>query len=76
VGAFGLTTAANYAQSGLIDWPVAAEFIAGGAVGGLFGIRLAMRLGARQRLLTILFAIVVFLVAIFMGVRTIIQLRG
>jgi hypothetical protein len=26
VGAFGLTTAANYAQSGLIDWPVAAPW--------------------------------------------------
>jgi hypothetical protein len=31
VGAFGLTTAMNYALSGLVDWGIALEFIAGGA---------------------------------------------
>lgn len=36
VGAFGLTTAINYAISGLIDWKVAALFIIGGLVGGIF----------------------------------------
>ena len=30
VGAFGLATAINYAQSGLVDWKIAAEFIVGG----------------------------------------------
>lgn len=30
VGAFGLTTALNYAASGLVDWRVAAEFIGDG----------------------------------------------
>ncbi len=36
VGAFGLATALNYAASGLVDWPVAFEFIAGGILGGIF----------------------------------------
>ena len=35
VTAFGLTTAANYAFSGLVDWPLAALFIGGGVLGGL-----------------------------------------
>ncbi len=34
VGAFAITTALNYAASGLIDWRAAAGFIAGGIVGG------------------------------------------
>jgi uncharacterized membrane protein YfcA len=41
VTAFGFTTAASYAMSGLIDWPVAGLFIGGGALGGLAGTRLA-----------------------------------
>ena len=41
VTALGLTTAASYAWSGLIDWPLAGLFIAGGILGGLIGIRLA-----------------------------------
>jgi uncharacterized membrane protein YfcA len=42
VGAFGLTTAINYAFSGLIDWTIAALFIAGGLAGGIFGMRAAI----------------------------------
>jgi uncharacterized membrane protein YfcA len=76
VGAFGLTTAANYAWSGLIDWRVAAEFILGGALGGLAGIRLAVRLAGRQGVLTRLFAGVIFAVALYMLLRTVVALRG
>jgi len=39
VGAFGLTTAVTYGLSDLIDWPVAAEYLAGGLGGGLVGWR-------------------------------------
>ena len=35
VTAFGLTAALNYALSGLVDWGLAAAFIAGGVIGGL-----------------------------------------
>jgi uncharacterized protein len=70
VGAFGLTTAINYALSGLIDWKIATLFIAGGLVGGIFGTRAAIRLAADRRTLTYTFAAVIFAVAIYMLVRT------
>lgn len=76
VSAFGLTTAANYALSGLVDWPVAVKFVVGGAIGGLLGIRLATRLAARRRLLTSIFAGVVYGVAAYMALRTMIELNG
>ena len=69
VGSFGLTTAANYALSGLIDWPVAAEYIAGGILGGLLGIRLAVRLAPRKAALNQIFAALVFVVAAYMLYR-------
>jgi uncharacterized protein len=71
VAAFGLTTAANYALSGLVDWPVAGQFIVGGALGGLLGIRLAARLAVRRRLLAAIFAGVIFTVAVYMAIRTV-----
>lgn len=65
VGAFGLTTAINYAWSGLIDWTVAAEFICGGFVGGLIGMRLASHLSQFKSVLNIVFASLIFVVAIY-----------
>ncbi len=70
VSAFGLTTAANYALSGLIDWRVGATFVAGGAIGGFVGIRLATRFGAQRRVLSAIFACVIFVVGAYMLVRT------
>src|ERR1700719_3958973 len=35
VGSFALTTAINYAVSGFVAWTIAAEFVAGGALGGV-----------------------------------------
>lgn len=70
VGTFGLTTAVNYALSGFVDWQIAAEFVAGGAIGGVFGMKAAVRLAARKRALNYVFAGVVFSVAVYMLVRT------
>jgi uncharacterized protein len=70
VGSFGLTTAINYALSGLIDWTVALLFIVGGVGGGILGMRSAMRLAADRRMLTYVFAGIVFAVAIYMMART------
>jgi hypothetical protein len=70
VGTFGLTTAVNYALSGLVDWMIAALFIAGGLVGGFFGMRAAVHLAANRRMLTYIFAAVIFAVAIYMLIRT------
>lgn len=71
VGSFGLTTAVNYALSGLIDWPVAAEYIGGGIVGGLIGMRLCERLAPRKAALNTVFAGVVFVVATYMLYRNV-----
>lgn len=69
VGAFGLTTAANYALSGLVDWTVAALFIAGGVVGGFAGMKAAVGLSTRKGALTKVFAGVLFAVAAYMLYR-------
>lgn len=66
VTAFGFATAANYALSGLIDWPLAFVFIGGGIIGGFFGAKLAKRLSATQGKLTTVFASLIFLVAGYM----------
>jgi uncharacterized membrane protein YfcA len=71
VAAFGFTAAANYAWSGLIDWPVALIFSAGGVAGGLLGIRLATRLAARRQVLARVFAAVVLVVAVYTAVRAV-----
>ena len=69
VAAFGLTTAANYARSGWIDWPLAAVFVGGGALGSVAGTQLARRLAAIRGLLSRLYAALVFLVALYMIFR-------
>lgn len=73
VGAFGLTAATNYAVSGLIDWPVAAEFIGGGIVGGWLGALGAKRLAKTRGALNLIFAMAIIAVAIFMLIKS---LRG
>jgi uncharacterized protein len=70
VGAFGLTTAVNYALSGLVDWRIALDLIAGGAAGGWLGMRLAVKMAAGRRTLTYIFAAVIFAVAAYILVRT------
>ncbi|TMM47281.1 sulfite exporter TauE/SafE family protein [Qipengyuania marisflavi] len=65
VTAFGLTTAANYAVSGLVDWVLAGLFIAGGVLGGFGGAALARRLSGTGAL-TRVFAGLIFVVAAYM----------
>jgi uncharacterized protein len=69
VTAFGLTTAASYAWSGLISWGLASLFVAGGIAGGLFGTRLAQHLSARRGALNLVFAAVIIAVALYMLAR-------
>jgi uncharacterized membrane protein YfcA len=66
VTAFGLTTAANYALSGLVDWILAFVFIVGGFAGSVFGTRLAKHLTRSKDRLTIVFAVLIFIVAAYM----------
>jgi len=70
VTAFGLTTAANYALSGFVDWSLAALFISGGVLGGLLGARSASSLAGRKGALNSVFAVFIFAVAIYMLVRS------
>lgn len=65
VFAFGLTTAGNYALSGLIDWTLVAFFIGGGFVGGFAGRMLAERLSGSKTALARIFAIVVAFVGVY-----------
>jgi uncharacterized membrane protein YfcA len=70
VTAFGLTTALSYATSGLIDWPVAATFVGGGAIGSLLGTRMARRLADRKGALNLALACLIVAVALYMLYRT------
>ncbi|MEI7037716.1 sulfite exporter TauE/SafE family protein [Fulvimonas yonginensis] len=70
VGSFALTTAGNYAVSGLVDWRVALEFIGGGVLGGWLGALGAQRLAHTRGALNVLFAGVIVLVALYMLYRS------
>ncbi len=74
ITAFGLTTAASYAFSGLVDWPLAILFVVGGALGGLLGIKLAHRLASHKHALTRIFSGVVIAVGIYVIVRSVTRL--
>lgn len=65
VTAFGLTTAVNYALSGLVDWPLALLFIGGGFLGSFGGTRAARHLSRKGQLTTV-FAGLIFVVAAYM----------
>jgi uncharacterized protein len=69
VAAFGATTAASYAASGLVDWPVATLFVLGGVAGGFLGVRLAGKLALRKRALTLVFSSVVAIVGVYIVAR-------
>lgn len=73
VTAFGLVTALSYATSGLIDWPVAATFIGGGALGSLLGTRMSRRLAERRGVLNIVLACLIVVVALYMLYRVAIE---
>jgi len=66
VTAFSLTTALNYAISGLVEWPLAFAFAGGGVVGSLAGTRIAKRMSSTRGLLTTVFAVLIFAVAAYM----------
>ena len=74
VAIFGVTTAANYALSGLVDWRIAAYFVGGGIFGGLVGSMVGQRLGQRKNILTFLFASFVVVVGIYIAGKGILDL--
>ena len=74
VTAFGTTTAANYALSGFVDWPLVGLFIVGGLVGGLFGGRLAGFLAGKKQLLSQVFAAIVAIVGVYVVYKGLVAL--
>ena len=70
VTAFGLTTAGTYAAAGLVDWPLAVVFVAGGVLGGWGGARAGRALSRRRGALTRVFAGLIFVVAGYMLTRS------
>lgn len=76
VTAFGVTTAANYAISGFIDWPLAAIFILGGLGGSFLGSLAARRLATHRGMLTAVFAVLIFAVAAYMLWRSYTSMLG
>ena len=71
VTAFGAATAANYALSGLVNWPLAGVFILGGLLGGALGARAARALSVKKGALDVAFATIIILVAIYMLARSV-----
>jgi uncharacterized membrane protein YfcA len=69
VTAFGLTTAASYATSGLVDWTLVGLLVAGGIVGSMAAGRLSRLLATRKNLLTRTFAVGVIAVGAIIAAR-------
>lgn len=65
--AFGATTAASYATSGLVDWALALSFILGGAAGSWVGCQAAHHISQHRNLLQRLFAGVLLVVAAYLA---------
>ena len=69
ITAFGAATAASYAWSGLVDWPLASLFVLGGLAGGIVGVRAGQALAESKRTLNIVFASFVIVVGAYITVR-------
>ena len=70
ISIFGATTAANYAASGLVDWPIAGLFILGGVLGGILGSFANQRLSSHKGLLSLFFAGFVILTGLYITLNT------
>jgi LPXTG-motif cell wall-anchored protein len=69
VASLGATTAASYALSGLVDWPLLGLLILGGAAGSLLGTRIGRWLAGRKRVLEVGFASLVIAVGAYVAVK-------
>lgn len=76
VTAFGLSSASSYAWSGLVDWPVAALLIAGGAAGAILGTKAHAALANSGTSLTKVFAFFVISAGTYVAGRGILELEA
>lgn len=72
VTAFGLTTAGNYALSGMVDWKLAGLFIFGSLFGGLLGIKSGTFLASRKGALGRVFGVIVIIVGCYVVWRSVV----
>ncbi|CAN5291720.1 sulfite exporter TauE/SafE family protein [soil metagenome] len=66
---FGAATSASYAASGLVDWPVFAALVGGGAIGSLIAIPIGRLLAGRARIARTIFALMVLATAAYVAWR-------
>lgn len=69
VTTLGAVTALSYAWSGLVDWPLTALLVLGGAIGSTVGMRIGRRLSSYRRKFEIGFACIVIAVGAFVFVN-------
>lgn len=74
VTAFGLSSASSYAWSDMVDWPVAALLIAGGAAGAVLGTRAHAALASSGTSLPKVFAFFVISAGTYVAGRGILDL--
>jgi uncharacterized membrane protein YfcA len=66
VAAFGMTTALNYARTGLVNWKLAAVFVVAGVAGGIAGAATSTKLANYRGALNTVFAVLIFITAAYM----------
>ncbi|MBX7249063.1 MAG: sulfite exporter TauE/SafE family protein [Caulobacteraceae bacterium] len=69
VALFGAATSANYAVSGMVDWPIVGAMVAGGGLGTVAGLPVARALGQRAAFGRKLFAGLILVVAAYVAWR-------
>ena len=69
VTVFGLSTAASYAVSGLVNWPIVGLLMIGGIAGAIAGIALGRKLAGTKRLLETAFGVMVIGVGIYVALK-------
>lgn len=67
---FAATTATNYAMAGKVSVPLALALVAGGIVGGRFGMRSAKAVAGRSQVLRRIFAGMLLLIAVYIAYRS------
>jgi len=73
VTSLGLTTAASYALSGFVDWPLVGLLVTGGVIGSVVGITAGKRLAQKRRALQLGFAVLVIVVGIYVAAKGLLQ---
>ena len=67
---FGTATSASYALSGLVDWPVFAALVVGGAFGALAGGPVSKMLASRAAIARRAFALMMLVTAAHVAFRS------